>query len=103
MGRDLRNDPDVGGFALAFTDADSRVRAEAELAASERRHRALVRGGHERLLLTDAGGSITWVSDPSPEAPAHWRGRGYEGGTMGSALDADTAGEFEGLELTRAR
>ena len=98
VGRDLRGNPAVRGIALALSDADSRVRAEEAVTRSERRHRALVRGAHERVLLTDADGNITWVSEAASDAPEHWRERDYEGHRMGQGLP-----DAERTQLDRLR
>jgi PAS domain S-box-containing protein len=63
VGRDLRDYPAIGGVALAFPDADDRVRAAERVRASERRHRALVRHSDDGVMVCDAQGAITYASD----------------------------------------
>ncbi|MGI9579184.1 MAG: PAS domain S-box protein, partial [Microthrixaceae bacterium] len=86
VGRDLRTDPEIRGIALAMSDADDRVRANDQVAASERRHRKLVQRSHERILLTDQQGVITWASEASAESPERWRRQSMVGNELGSTL-----------------
>ncbi len=68
VGRGLRlcpepDGPEIDAIALAFRDAEDRVRANIALEASERRHRALVQHSNDGVVVCDANRVITDMSE----------------------------------------
>ncbi|HEX9992592.1 MAG TPA: PAS domain S-box protein [Acidimicrobiales bacterium] len=60
--RDLRANPNVGGYVVNLRDVTSRRVAEEAVRASEARFRALVQNASDPVLIFDETGRVTWAS-----------------------------------------
>ncbi len=96
VGRDLRENPAFDGLALAITDSHERVLAGERLSSSERRHRALLRNSHDRVLLTDRDGIITWASE-SRTRSWKWDPKDIVGVDLALALGEEDRATLKGV------